>query len=116
MLRIGSGHEFTSCPSRCHFLDKATHSNSLFGSHSHQTSISKPAQPQTATSATIFAMKQRIALLLAVTAGVAALAARITPAQEKEAKDAKSTYTVRTLALPDHGKGTTNMDYIAYDA
>ena len=60
-------------------------------------------------------MKQRLAPLLAVAVGVAALAARVTPNQEKE-KDARPTYTVRTLALPDHGKGTTNMDYIAYDA
>lgn len=56
-------------------------------------------------------MKPRIAVLLLVIAGVAALAAYV-----PQAKDAKPNYTVRTLALPDHGKGNTTMDYIAYDA
>src|SRR3954451_5592097 len=31
------------------------------------------------------------------------------------ASDKNANYTVRTLALPDHGKGTIAMDYIAYD-
>jgi DNA-binding beta-propeller fold protein YncE len=32
------------------------------------------------------------------------------------AGDENPNYTVRTLALPDHGKGNITMDYIAYDA
>jgi len=31
------------------------------------------------------------------------------------AGDQNATYTVRTVALPDHGKGNITMDYIAYD-
>jgi DNA-binding beta-propeller fold protein YncE len=31
------------------------------------------------------------------------------------AGDQKETYAVRTVALPDHGKGNITMDYIAYD-
>ena len=63
------------------------------------------------TSATILAMKRRMALLLIVTAGVAVLAAPVT----QVTKDAKPNYKVRTLPLPDHGKGTITMDYIAYN-
>ena len=32
------------------------------------------------------------------------------------ANDSGATYTTRTLALPDHGKGNITMDYIAYDS
>ena len=31
------------------------------------------------------------------------------------AADQSLNYTVRTLSLPDHGKGNITMDYIAYD-
>jgi hypothetical protein len=31
------------------------------------------------------------------------------------ASDQNATYTVRTVALPDHGKGNITMDYTAYD-
>jgi len=54
-------------------------------------------------------MKTRIALLLVLAAGISALAAHT-------AQDAKPNYTVRTLSLPDHGKGNITMDYIAYDS
>lgn len=54
-------------------------------------------------------MKQPQTILFAVTAMVVASAA-ISQAQESAA------YTPRVLALPDHGKGTVTMDYIAYDA
>jgi len=53
-------------------------------------------------------MKQRISLLIAVTLGAIAIALYA-------ATDPSATYTTRTLALPDHGKGTITMDYIAYD-
>ena len=53
-------------------------------------------------------MKQRISLLIAVTLGAIAIALYA-------ATDPSATYTTRTLALPDHGKGTVTMDYIAYD-
>ena len=64
----------------------------------------------------MFDMKQRIALLLIVIAGMAALAANAGREAKDETKDANTNYTVRTLALPDHGKGNITMDYIAYDA
>jgi DNA-binding beta-propeller fold protein YncE len=54
-------------------------------------------------------MKQRISLLIAVTLAVGAIAIAL------HASDPSATYTTRTLALPDHGKGTITMDYIAYD-
>jgi DNA-binding beta-propeller fold protein YncE len=54
-------------------------------------------------------MKWRIYFLSAfVTAGVMVFALHAADHQ-------RSTYTVRTLALPDHGKGNITMDYIAYD-
>ncbi|HVH88529.1 MAG TPA: hypothetical protein VM912_17550 [Terriglobales bacterium] len=54
-------------------------------------------------------MKPRTCLLLAlVSAGVLAVALHA-------ASDQPATYTTRTVALPDHGKGTIAMDYIAYD-
>jgi len=55
-------------------------------------------------------MKARISLLLLslFMAGVIAVALHGGAAQE-------ATYAVHTLPLPDHGKGTISMDYIAYD-
>jgi len=54
-------------------------------------------------------MKLRIYLLLTVIgAGVLALGLHA-------ASDQSTNYAVRTLALPDHGKGNITMDYIAYD-
>jgi DNA-binding beta-propeller fold protein YncE len=55
-------------------------------------------------------VKQPLTILFAATAAVAASAAT------SHAQDSKTTFTARTLALPDHGKGTIAMDYIAYDA
>jgi DNA-binding beta-propeller fold protein YncE len=55
-----------------------------------------------------FGMKTRISLLLALTTGILCLALH-------GANDQSIHYTTRTLALPDHGKGTISMDYIAYD-
>jgi DNA-binding beta-propeller fold protein YncE len=57
-------------------------------------------------------MKREMALLMLVSAGAAALAARVTADANN---DLNPSYTVRTLALPDHGKGNITMDYIAYD-
>jgi len=57
-------------------------------------------------------MKQRVVLLVVLTTAIALLAAHKT----QDAKDTKPNYSVRTLALPDHGKGNITMDYIAYDA
>src|SRR5947209_16570085 len=56
------------------------------------------------------AMKQRIPLLIAITLALGAIAIAL-----HAAGDPSATYTTRTLALPDHGKGTISMDYIAYD-
>src|SRR5438445_3156363 len=54
-------------------------------------------------------MKTRICLLLSVIcAGVLGITLHA-------ASDESANYTTRTLALPDHGKGTMAMDYIAYD-
>jgi DNA-binding beta-propeller fold protein YncE len=54
-------------------------------------------------------MKPRLCLLSAlVSASVLAIALHA-------AGNATVNYTVRTLALPDHGKGNITMDYIAYD-
>jgi DNA-binding beta-propeller fold protein YncE len=55
-------------------------------------------------------VKQSLTLVLAVTAAVVA------PAATAHAQHSHTTYSARTLALPDHGKGTIAMDYIAYDA
>ena len=55
-------------------------------------------------------MEQRNSLLLVVVVAIGAIAFGLQAADEKNAN-----YTVRTLALPDHGKGTITMDYIAYD-
>src|SRR5437763_2325900 len=56
------------------------------------------------------AMKQRLSLLMAVTLSVGAIAIAL-----HAASDQSPTYSTRTLALPDHGKGNITMDYIAYD-
>jgi hypothetical protein len=55
-------------------------------------------------------MKKRISLLIAVTLGVGAIAIVL-----HAAGDPSATYTTKTLALPDHGKGNITMDYITYD-
>ena len=80
-------------PSRAAFV------HGPFGSHSHLR------------SATMLAMKQRMALLMALAAIVAAFAAYA----RQNPKPTNTDYSVRTLALPDHGKGNITMDYIAYD-
>jgi hypothetical protein len=54
-------------------------------------------------------MQRRNSLLLIVV-GVAGIAVRL-----QAAGDQNANYTVRTLALPDHGQGNITMDYIAYD-
>ena len=59
---------------------------------------------------TMPAMKQRISLLIAVALALGAIGMAL-----HAAGDPSPTYTTRTLALPDHGKGTITMDYIAYD-
>lgn len=57
-------------------------------------------------------MKLRISLFLALlAAGVLAVGLHVVHAQSAQGAH----YTVRTLALPDHGKGNITMDYIAYD-
>lgn len=53
-------------------------------------------------------MQWRNSLLLA---GIGVTAVGLQAAGNQHAN-----YTVRTLALPDHGKGNITMDYIAYDA
>ena len=55
-------------------------------------------------------MKSRICLSLIFIVGLGALAISLHAANHSDA-----TYTTRTLALPDHGKGNITMDYIAYD-
>jgi len=55
-------------------------------------------------------MKCRICLSLIFLVGVGALAIG-----SHAPDDSGATYTTRTLALPDHGKGNITMDYIAYD-
>ena len=54
-------------------------------------------------------MERRNSLLLVVM-GIGAIAVGL-----QAAGDQNATYTVRTVALPDHGKGNITMDYIAYD-
>ena len=56
-------------------------------------------------------MTRRKHLVLAIALGLAAILVGM-----HAAGDENATYTVRTLALPDHGKGNITMDYIAYDA
>ena len=60
--------------------------------------------------ATIFGMGRGNPLQLIVLLGLGAIAIGA-PA----AGDQNGNYTVRTLALPDHGHGNITMDYIAYD-
>jgi DNA-binding beta-propeller fold protein YncE len=55
-------------------------------------------------------MKSRICLSLIFIVGLGALAVSL-----HAANDSGATYTTRTLALPDQGKGNITMDYIAYD-
>ncbi|MBV9268728.1 MAG: hypothetical protein JO061_21345 [Acidobacteriaceae bacterium] len=55
-------------------------------------------------------MTRRNYLLSAIALGLGAIAVGM-----HAAGDENATYTVRTLALPDHGKGNITMDYIAYD-
>ena len=53
-------------------------------------------------------MKREICLLLFVIVSFGAITIAA-------GEDQSTNFTVRTLALPDHGKGKTTMDYIAYD-
>lgn len=55
-------------------------------------------------------MKQRICLLLFVIVSLGAIAIAL-----RTSEDQNANFTVRTLTLPDHGKGNVTMDYIAYD-
>ena len=55
-------------------------------------------------------MALRNSLVLVVVLAIAAIAVGLQAADEQNAK-----YTVRILALPDHGQGNITMDYIAYD-
>jgi len=55
-------------------------------------------------------MKQRICLLLFVIVSLGAIAIAL-----RTSEDQNANFTVRTLSLPDHGKGNVTMDYIAYD-
>src|SRR5947209_13761340 len=55
-------------------------------------------------------MERRRPLLRDLAAGVCATVLALHAAGDQNPK-----YTVRTLALPDHGKGNITMDYIAYD-
>jgi DNA-binding beta-propeller fold protein YncE len=54
-------------------------------------------------------MERRNSLLLVIM-GIGAIAVGLQAAGEQNAA-----YTVRIVALPDHGKGNITMDYIAYD-
>ena len=60
--------------------------------------------------ATIIAMEQRNSLVLVVVVAIGAIAVGLQAADAQNAN-----YTVRILALPDHGQGNITMDYIAYD-
>jgi DNA-binding beta-propeller fold protein YncE len=64
----------------------------------------------TKTGATIIAMERRTSLLLVVVVVIGAIAVGLQAADEHN-----TNYTVRILALPDHGQGNITMDYIAYD-
>jgi hypothetical protein len=55
-------------------------------------------------------MERRNSLLLVVVVVIGAIALGLQAADEHNAN-----YTVRILALPDHGQGNITMDYIAYD-
>src|SRR5690242_20301191 len=58
----------------------------------------------------ILGMRRRNSLLVTIVSGIGAIAI---PAHAASGENAN--YTVRTLALPDHGRGNITMDYIAYD-
>jgi len=60
--------------------------------------------------ATIIVMERRNCLLLVVVVAIGAITVGLQAADEQNAN-----YTVRILALPDHGQGNITMDYIAYD-
>jgi DNA-binding beta-propeller fold protein YncE len=60
--------------------------------------------------ATIIAMTRRNSLLFFVIVAIGAIAFGLQAADDQNAN-----YTVRILALPDHGQGNITMDYIAYD-
>ena len=60
--------------------------------------------------ATIIAMERRNSLVLGVVVAIGAIAVGWQAADGQNAN-----YTVRILALPDHGQGNITMDYIAYD-
>jgi DNA-binding beta-propeller fold protein YncE len=55
-------------------------------------------------------MKREIRLLLFVIVSFGAITIAL-----RASEDPSTTFTVRALALPDHGKGNITMDYIAYD-
>ena len=55
-------------------------------------------------------MERRTAILLVAAVALGAIGVGLQAADEQNAK-----YTVRILALPDHGQGNITMDYIAYD-
>jgi hypothetical protein len=60
--------------------------------------------------ATIVAMERRYFLLPIFIVAIGGIAIGLHAADEPNAK-----YTVRILALPDHGQGNITMDYIVYD-
>ena len=57
------------------------------------------------------AMKKQISALLVLALSTVIFGMGLLPAGGQRAN-----YTIRTLALPDHGKGNVTMDYIAYDS
>jgi hypothetical protein len=65
---------------------------------------------RTENGATINAMERRNSLRLVVIVAISAIAVGLQAADEQNAD-----YTVRILALPDHGQANITMDYIAYD-
>jgi len=65
---------------------------------------------RTENGATINAMERRNSLRLVVIVAISAIAVGLQAADERSAD-----YTVRILALPDHGQANITMDYIAYD-
>jgi DNA-binding beta-propeller fold protein YncE len=68
--------------------------------------------PGVPIACSILAMKVRMPLLFTL-AAAGGLLVGLHAARAQSAQGAH--YTTRTLALPDHGKGTIAMDYIAYD-
>jgi DNA-binding beta-propeller fold protein YncE len=64
----------------------------------------------TEAGATIIAMERRNSILLVIVVAIGAIAVGLRAADEQNAN-----YTVRILALPDHGQGNITMDYITYD-